>query len=67
MAASRGIGAALKQDWRAAGRRRVGELETVVERLDRDLDESRRLNLRAAELLDIVQSEIVARASAAGV
>ena len=42
--------------------RRVGELETVVERLDRDLDESRRLNLRAAELLDIVQSEIVARA-----
>ncbi|CAM3013960.1 hypothetical protein HMPREF0682_2371 [Propionibacterium acidifaciens F0233] len=47
--------------------RRVGELETVVERLDRDLDESRRLNLRAAELLDIVQSEIVARASAAGV
>ena len=43
--------------------RRVSELEAAVGRLDHDLDESRRLNLRAAELLDIVQSEIVARAS----
>lgn len=43
--------------------RRVDELQATVERLDHDLDESRRLNLRAAELLDIVQDEIVAQAS----
>jgi uncharacterized tellurite resistance protein B-like protein len=32
----------------------LGDLRDEVARLDRDLDESRRLNLRAAELLDIV-------------
>ncbi len=32
----------------------VTELRAEVARLDADLDESRRLNLRAAELLDIV-------------
>ena len=42
--------------------RRISELEATVERLDHELDEPRRLNLRAAELLDIVQSEIVAGA-----
>lgn len=39
--------------------RRIAELEETVSRLDADLMESRRLNLRAAELLDIVQTEIV--------
>ena len=32
----------------------IAELRAEVARLDRDLDESRRLNLRAAELLDLV-------------
>jgi hypothetical protein len=32
----------------------IAELRAEVLRLDRDLDESRRLNLRAAELLDLV-------------
>lgn len=32
---------------------RVQALEATVETLNRDLDESRRLNLRAAELMDI--------------
>jgi cell division protein FtsB len=35
-------------------RAEVAELRAEVARLDGDLDESRRLNLRAAELLDIV-------------
>jgi cell division protein FtsB len=35
-------------------RRELAELRAEVARLDADLDESRRLNLRAAELLDIV-------------
>ncbi len=33
-------------------------LDAEVVRLDADLDESRRLNLRAAELLDIVYEEL---------
>jgi hypothetical protein len=33
-------------------------LKVELARLDRDLDESRRLNLRAAELLDIVYTEL---------
>jgi hypothetical protein len=33
-------------------------LKAELARLDRDLDESRRLNLRAAELLDIVYTEL---------
>ncbi len=33
-------------------------IRTELARLDADLDESRRLNLRAAELLDIVFSEL---------
>lgn len=33
-------------------------LKGGLTRLDRDLDESRRLNLRAAELLDIVYTEL---------
>lgn len=41
-------------------RDQLGQLQERTERLDRDLDESRRLNLRAGELLDIVQTEIVA-------
>jgi cell division protein FtsB len=35
-------------------RQEIAELRAAVARLDADLDESRRLNLRAAELLDIV-------------
>ena len=35
-------------------RAELAELRTELARLDADLDESRRLNLRAAELLDIV-------------
>jgi molecular chaperone GrpE (heat shock protein) len=35
-------------------RAELAELRAEVARLDADLDESRRLNLRAAELLDIV-------------
>ena len=35
-------------------RAEIAELRVEVARLDADLDESRRLNLRAAELLDIV-------------
>jgi cell division protein FtsB len=35
-------------------RTEVAELRAEIARLDADLDESRRLNLRAAELLDIV-------------
>ena len=35
-------------------RAEVAELRAEIARLDADLDESRRLNLRAAELLDIV-------------
>lgn len=34
------------------------ELKSVVETLNRDLDESRRLNLRAAELFDIAFSQL---------
>ena len=34
------------------------ELRTELSRLDADLDESRRLNLRAAELLDIVYTQL---------
>ena len=35
-------------------RAELAELRAEIVRLDADLDESRRLNLRAAELLDIV-------------
>ncbi len=35
-------------------RAEIAVLRTEIARLDADLDESRRLNLRAAELLDIV-------------
>jgi cell division protein FtsB len=35
-------------------RAEVADLRAEIARLDADLDESRRLNLRAAELLDIV-------------
>ncbi len=38
--------------------REVQDLRAEVVRLDADLDESRRLNLRAAELLDIVYEEL---------
>ncbi|WP_309108939.1 DUF6752 domain-containing protein [Arthrobacter sp.] len=34
------------------------QMRAELSRLDRDLDESRRLNLRAAELLDIVYAEL---------
>jgi hypothetical protein len=39
-------------------RAEVDALRATVERLDADLQESRRLNLRAAELLDIVHSRL---------
>jgi hypothetical protein len=42
-------------------REEVGQLRAEVVRLDGDLDESRRLNLRAAELLDILYEELGAR------
>ena len=38
-------------------------VRTELTRLDADLDESRRLNLRAAELLDIVFSELASSPS----
>jgi hypothetical protein len=44
--------------------REVQELRAEVVRLDADLDESRRLNLRAAELLDIVYEELGRRQGA---
>ncbi|MHA7210205.1 hypothetical protein [Arthrobacter sp. MDT1-65] len=42
-------------------RAEVEQLRADVVRLDGELDESRRLNLRAAELLDIVYEELGAR------
>jgi hypothetical protein len=42
----------------AAAASDIAELQREVARLDRDLDESRRLNLRAAELLDIVYQQL---------
>jgi hypothetical protein len=36
----------------------IAELRAEIARLDRDLDESRRLNLRAAELLDLVYEHL---------
>jgi chromosome segregation ATPase len=36
----------------------LAEMRTQVDRLDHDLDESRRLNLRAAELLDLVYAHL---------
>lgn len=36
----------------------VHELRSVVETLNRDLDESRRLNLRATELMDVAFNEL---------
>lgn len=36
----------------------IAELRAEILRLDRDLDESRRLNLRAAELLDLVYVQL---------
>jgi cell division protein FtsB len=39
-------------------RAELAELRAEVARLDADLDESRRLNLRAAELLDIVYETV---------
>ncbi|WP_458781177.1 hypothetical protein [Arthrobacter sp. D3-16] len=38
----------------------IAELRAEIIRLDRDLDESRRLNLRAAELLDLVYVQLAA-------
>lgn len=38
------------------------ELRAELSRLDADLDESRRLNLRAAELLDIVYTQLTGEA-----
>ncbi|MDQ0674060.1 MULTISPECIES: DUF6752 domain-containing protein [Micrococcaceae] len=43
----------------------IAELRAEVARLDRDLDESRRLNLRAAELLDLVYEHLAGRAGSA--
>lgn len=45
---------------------RIADLQRTVSRLDTDLMESRRLNLRAAELLDVVQTEIVDRPPTGG-
>ncbi|MDQ0737041.1 DUF6752 domain-containing protein [Arthrobacter agilis] len=45
-------------------RAEVEQLRADVVRLDADLDESRRLNLRAAELLDVVYEELGARRTA---
>jgi cell shape-determining protein MreC len=42
-------------------RTEVEQLRAEVVRLDADLDESRRLNLRAAELLDVVYEELGTR------
>jgi septal ring factor EnvC (AmiA/AmiB activator) len=42
-------------------RAQVVRLDADLVRLDADLDESRRLNLRAAELLDVVYEELGAR------
>ena len=39
-------------------RQELQALKAEVARLDGDLDESRRLNLRAAELLDVVYEEL---------
>lgn len=39
-------------------RQELQALKAEVARLDADLDESRRLNLRAAELLDVVYEEL---------
>ena len=44
----------------------IAELRSEVARLDRDLDESRRLNLRAAELLDLVYEHLADSPSRAG-
>jgi hypothetical protein len=44
----------------------IAELRAEVSRLDRDLDESRRLNLRAAELLDLVYAHLSGRPGGAG-
>jgi hypothetical protein len=44
----------------------VEQLRAEVVRLDADLDESRRLNLRAAELLDVVYEELGARRAGDG-
>jgi hypothetical protein len=43
----------------------LGRLRSELARLDADLDESRRLNLRAAELLDMVY-ELLGRAQNGG-
>lgn len=47
-------------------RTEVERLRAEVVRLDADLDESRRLNLRAAELLDVVYEELGARRAGGG-
>lgn len=49
----------------AALQEEVAGLRRELARLDADLDESRRLNLRAAELLDVVYTEL-GRAVSAG-
>jgi hypothetical protein len=51
-------------DQLGALRAEVDQLRADVVRLDADLDESRRLNLRAAELLDVVYEELGARRAA---
>jgi cell division protein FtsB len=42
----------------ASLRAELAHLRAEIARLDADLDESRRLNLRAAELLDIVYESL---------
>ncbi|WP_125609600.1 hypothetical protein [Specibacter cremeus] len=42
-----------------AAERGLAELRATVDVLNRDLDESRRLNLRAAELMDVAFTELV--------
>lgn len=44
----------------------IAELRAEVARLDRDLDESRRLNRRAAELLDLVYEHLADKPAGAG-
>ncbi|MGO4384598.1 hypothetical protein [Specibacter sp. RAF43] len=38
--------------------RELGDLRGLVETLNRDLDESRRLNLRAAEVMDVAFGQL---------
>ena len=58
-------GAAVPEQLEAL-RAELAALKAEVVRLDADLDESRRLNLRAAELLDIVYEELGAPGTTGG-